>query len=80
MVLTYFHSLIQERKNYIPQGWTKSYEFNYGDYKSGLSLMSQLSSKFDIDWDMLQGLMSDTIYGGRIDNSVDLRILNTYLQ
>lgn len=29
---------------------------------------------------MLLGLMSDTIYGGRIDNSVDLRILNTYLE
>lgn len=29
---------------------------------------------------MLHGLMSDTIYGGRIDNSVDLRILNTYLE
>lgn len=29
---------------------------------------------------MLHGLMSDTIYGGRIDNAVDLRILNTYLQ
>lgn len=28
---------------------------------------------------MLHGLMSDTIYGGRIDNAVDLRILNTYL-
>lgn len=24
--------------------------------------------------------MSDTIYGGRIDNPVDLRILNTYIQ
>jgi hypothetical protein len=24
--------------------------------------------------------MSDTIYGGRIDNVVDLRILNTYLE
>lgn len=42
--------------------------------------MSQLTNKFDIDWDMLHGLMSDTIYGGRIDNSVDLRILNTYLE
>lgn len=26
---------------------------------------------------MLYGLMLDTIYGGRIDNSVDLRILDT---
>lgn len=41
--------------------------------------MAQLSKKFDIDWQMLHGLMSDTIYGGRIDNSVDLRILNTYI-
>lgn len=80
MILTYFHALIQERKNYIPQGWTKSYEFNYGDYKAGLSLMSKMGGKFDIDWEMLYGLMSDTIYGGRIDNSVDLRILNTYLE
>jgi len=45
-----------------------------------LSLVLQLGNKFDIDWDMLHGLMSDTIYGGRIDNAVDLRILNTYLQ
>jgi dynein heavy chain 2 len=42
--------------------------------------MAQLSKKFDIDWQMLHGLMSDTIYGGRIDNSVDLRILNTYIE
>lgn len=41
--------------------------------------MSQLRSKVDIDWEMLHGLLSDTIYGGRIDNPIDLRILNTYL-
>lgn len=41
--------------------------------------MSQITTKFGIDWDMLYGLMSDTIYGGRIDNAVDLRILNSYL-
>ena len=46
MILTYFHALIQERRNYIPQGWTKFYEFNYGDYKSGLSLMTSLTQQF----------------------------------
>lgn len=29
---------------------------------------------------MLYGLMLDTIYGGRIDNSVDLRLLDTYVR
>ena len=75
--MTYFHAMVQERRNYIPQGWTKSYEFNYGDYKSGLVLINKLKQKFEIDWMMLYGLMLDTIYGGRIDNSVDLRILDT---
>ena len=80
MILTFFHSLIQERRNYIPQGWTKSYEFNYGDYKSGLLLVKEVSKRFDIDWSMLYGLMLDTIYGGRIDNEVDLRLLDTYVR
>lgn len=39
MIATYFHALIQERRNYIPQGWNKFYEFNYGDYKSGLNII-----------------------------------------
>lgn len=29
---------------------------------------------------MLNGLMLDTVYGGRIDNDVDRRLLNVYLQ
>ena len=77
MIMTYFHAMVQERRNYIPQGWTKSYEFNYGDYKSGLHVVAKLKEKFEIDWEMLYGLMLDCIYGGRIDSSVDLKILDT---
>jgi hypothetical protein len=28
---------------------------------------------------MLYGLMQDTVYGGRIDNDIDLRTLQVYL-
>lgn len=28
---------------------------------------------------MLYGLMLDTVYGGRIDNDVDMRLMDTYL-
>ncbi len=33
-----------------------------------------------IDWKAVRGLMEDAIYGGRIDNSFDLRVLRTYLR
>ena len=79
LVLTYFHALIQERRNYIPQGWSKVYEFNYGDYKAGLNLMYEIGKSFDVNWPMLYGIMLDTVYGGRIDNDVDMRLLNVYL-
>jgi dynein heavy chain 2, cytosolic len=79
LVATYFHALLQERRNYIPQGWNKFYEFNYGDYKSGLAIVQAISVNVDKNWEMLYGLMLDTIYGGRIDNDVDRKLLDVYL-
>lgn len=79
-IMTFFHALVQERRNYIPQGWTKSYEFNYGDYKAGLALNTHLKKNIDINWEMCYGLMLDTIYGGRIDSNIDMKILETYVQ
>lgn len=78
-VLSYFHALIQERRNYIPQGWTKSYEFNYGDFRAGTQLSQEVSRTSKIEWDMLHGLMQDTVYGGRVDNEMDLTTLNVLL-
>jgi dynein heavy chain 2 len=34
-LLACFHAVMQERRTYIPQGWTKFYEFSYGDLKAG---------------------------------------------
>lgn len=39
-----------------------------------------LKKAANIDWEMCYGLMLDTIYGGRIDNNVDMRILSTYVK
>jgi dynein heavy chain 2 len=78
MIATYFHALIQERRNYIPQGWNKFYEFNYGDYKSGLNIIKEISPSKN--WQMLYGLMLDTVYGGRIDNDVDRKLLDVYIR
>ena len=31
-------------------------------------------------WDFMNGLMENAIYGGRVDNSFDMRVLRSYLQ
>jgi dynein heavy chain 2 len=41
-LLACFHAVVQERRTYIPQGWTKFYEFSYGDMKAGTFVMEVL--------------------------------------
>lgn len=34
----------------------------------------------NVDWRTVRGLMVDAIYGGRVDNPHDMRVLATYLR
>ena len=43
-LLASFHAVMQERRTYIPQGWTKFYEFSYGDMKAGSFVMEAMSA------------------------------------
>lgn len=84
-LLSCFHSMIQERRTYIPQGWTKFYEFSYGDLRAGTFIMEAISGieesrAYQLDWEAIYGLMEDAIYGGRIDNMYDMRVLSAYLR
>ncbi|KAE9115561.1 Cytoplasmic dynein 2 heavy chain 1 [Phytophthora fragariae] len=80
-LLAWFHALLQERRTYIPQGWTKFYEFSFGDFRAGSNVMELAcqTSASGIDWQTLHGLMENAIYGGRIDNPYDLRVLRCNL-
>ncbi|KAJ8798090.1 hypothetical protein J1605_001581 [Eschrichtius robustus] len=108
----WFHAACQERRNYIPQGWTKFYEFSLSDLRAGYSIIDRLfdaqapdaqaqqlwltvpaaprhagSSQTrartrtkDVQWEFVHGLLENAIYGGRIDNYFDLRVLQSYLK
>ena len=80
-VLSWFHAVLQERRTYIPQGWTKFYEFSPADLRSAADICDSAAgvSKGDPDWVSIHGLLGSAIYGGRIDNPQDDRLLNTYL-
>ena len=40
--LAWFHAVMQERRMYIPQGWTKFYEFSTSDLRAGADIIDRL--------------------------------------
>ncbi|CAO4359783.1 unnamed protein product [Caenorhabditis nigoni] len=42
-VLAWLHALLQERRTFIPQGWTKFYEFSASDVRVAKSFVEQLT-------------------------------------
>lgn len=83
-LLAYFHSLVQERRTYIPQGWSKSYEFSYSDLKVSMEIIGMLIKEYEatnnLNLETLYGIFEEGIYGGRIDNPSDLKVLRAYLR
>ncbi|CAH8626063.1 unnamed protein product [Dicrocoelium dendriticum] len=84
--LAWFHAIVQERRTYTPQGWTKFYEFTYTDLRAAADVIDRLflatGNKGPVKdaWTWIQGLLGDSIYGGRLDNSVDSTVLKSYLK
>ncbi|KAI8852562.1 dynein heavy chain and region D6 of dynein motor-domain-containing protein [Chytridium lagenaria] len=85
-LLAWLHAIIQERLRYVPIGWTKSYEFNESDYDMALTVIdswledaaggrSNVSPE-KIPFDAIKSLLTETVYGGKIDNSFDQVLLD----
>ena len=88
-LLAWFHAVVQERLRYSPQGWSKTYEFNESDLRMACDVMdswidtvSQGRTNISPDkvpWFALNTLFSQCIYGGKIDNDFDQRLINNFL-
>lgn len=89
-LLAWLHATIQERLRYAPLGWTKLFEFNEADQRVALDTLdywidSNAQGKSNIapekiPWVALRTLLGQTVYGGRVDNDFDLRLLNSFLE
>ena len=80
-LLAWFHAVVQERRAYVPQGWSKFYEFSFADLRSGADIIDQAcKSSSEPQWSQLHGLLERAIYGGRVDSAYDIVVLRTYLQ
>jgi dynein heavy chain 2 len=87
-VAAHFHAIMQERRTYIPQGWSKFYEFSQSDLQSAcetVSLLVNIASKqaaggqTSLDWQTLIGVLEQAVYGSRVDNEFDSRLVREYL-
>ena len=82
--------MILERRRFCPVGWTKSYAFGDSDQKCSLDVIDYwidrcASGKTHVDpskipWQAIRTVLSETMYGGRIDNRFDDMVLDSLVK
>ncbi|CAF3748715.1 unnamed protein product [Rotaria sordida] len=80
--LAWLHALVTERLRYTPLGWSKHYEINESDLRFACDSIDQWinnEGQDNIAWDALQYLIASCIYGGRLDNRFDQRLLAAFV-
>ena len=89
-LLAWFHAIVQERLRYSPLGWSKLYEFNESDLKVACDMLDTWIDSTSmgrtnlpperVPWRAIVTLLSQSIYGGKIDNEFDQRLLVSFLE
>lgn len=81
IALFLFNAVLQERRSYIPQGWSAWYEFSDSDLKAAMDIIGWMEKILPskMEWSILRELFSSIAYGGRISNLQDLQILKANL-
>lgn len=89
-LLAWLHAVLLERLRYTPIGYTKTYEFNEADQRCALDLIDEFidalgADRSNIDpnklpWDAIKVILTQNLYGGKIDNDYDGMILNSLVE
>lgn len=87
--LAWLHALLVERLRYVPIGFSKIHEFNESDFDAALSTIDSwmhyvAKGRSNIDpasipFDAIRVLLKQAIYGGRVDNDPDQRVLDRFI-
>jgi dynein heavy chain len=74
--LSFFHSVIQERKKFGSIGWNKKYEFNDSDLETSVKMLQNfLFDAEEIPFDSMQFMTGHINYGGRVTDDNDRVLL-----
>ena len=89
LLLAWFHAIVQERIRYTPLGWSKKYEFNESDLRVACDTLDTWIDATalgrtnlppeKVPWEAIRVLLSQCIYGGKLDNEFDQRLLTSFL-
>jgi len=95
-IIAWFHAVLQERRIYQPQGWANYYEFSLSDLRAAAFVIDNITNlhnnhqvsnsvnkeniDMQVDFETLHGLLNFAIYGGRIDEPNDVRVLSVYVE
>ena len=78
--LCFYHSVIQGRRRFGQQGWSKKYSFNTGDLKvCGDVLKNWVGRNDEVPWTDIRYILAGIMYGGHITDYWDRRCNTTYL-
>ena len=82
-VISFFHSVMQDRKKFGKIGWNVIYDFMESDFTISKRLLSmylgKISNDDPIPWASLKYLIGEAMYGGRVTDDYDRRVMMTYL-
>lgn len=78
--LSYFHSVLLERRKFLTLGFNIPYDFNDTDLAVSDDLLATYLDEYEeTAWDAIKYLISEANYGGRVTDELDRRVLNSYL-
>ena len=79
--MCFYHAIVQGRRRFGQQGFSKRYSFNQGDLRACTDiLMNYLNRNPDVPWDDIKYIFGEIMYGGHITDAWDRRTNNTYLR
>jgi dynein cytoplasmic 1 heavy chain len=88
-LLAWLHAVVQERLRYVPLGWSKGYEFSEADFDAAAMTIDRWIERVaagrsniapeKIPWLALRTLLSECVYGGRVDEESDQKILSNLI-
>ena len=78
--LCFFHAIVQDRRKFGPVGWNVKYDFTNEDLKvSRMQLKNFLEEYDEVPYKVLNYLVAEINYGGRVTDDKDQRLIQTIL-
>ena len=78
--LCFYHALVQGRRRFGQQGWSKKYSFNVGDLSVCAEVLKTwIGRSENVPWTDIKYILAGIMYGGHITDYWDRRCNTTYL-